>query len=173
MKKITKQKMILLIAGLLLVLLVMHPQIVLLDGDHTIDSELALFIVPDIEKCYSNANDGLYMKDGKDDFSHEQNLMIFDNRNVLIMGCGHAGVVNILEKAVAYKPEVCVGGYHLWNAINKKSASDELLEDIATELAKYSINYYTCHCTGQKAYDYLSRQLPNMSYLSCGDSVEI
>lgn len=35
---------------------------------------------------------------GKDDFSHEQNLLITENESVLIIGCGHAGVINIMEK---------------------------------------------------------------------------
>lgn len=34
----------------------------------------------------------------KDDFSHEQNLLITENESVLIIGCGHAGVINIMEK---------------------------------------------------------------------------
>lgn len=150
-----------------------HPQVVILDGDYTIDRELALFTVSNTEKCHSNANDILHMENGKDDFSHEQNLMIFGDRNVLIMGCGHAGVVNILEKAASHKPQVCIGGYHLWNPITKKNASNELLEEIAQELERYDIHYYTCHCTGQKAYHYLSKRLPGMNYISCGELIEV
>ena len=35
----------------------------------------------------------------KDNFRHEQNLIISENKVVLIMGCGHTGVVNIMEEA--------------------------------------------------------------------------
>lgn len=83
-----------------------NPQVVLLDGDYTIDDELTLFTVPSIEKHYSSANDAFYTDAGVDAFSHEQNLMILSNTNVLIMGCGHAGAVNILERAMVYKPQV-------------------------------------------------------------------
>lgn len=149
-----------------------HSQVVLLDGDYMIDDELMLFTVPNIKKYYSNANNALYTDTRKDDFSHEQNLMIFGDMNVLIMGCGHAGIVNILEKAIIFKPQVCVGGYHLWNPLTKKTVSDELLENIARELATHDIRYYTCHCTGQKAYNYLLERLLNMNYLSCGETIE-
>ena len=150
-----------------------HPQVVLLEGDYTIDDELTLFVTPDIEKCYSGANKTLYTSSGKDDFSHEQNLIITGDTNVLILGCGHAGVVNILEKAVRYNPRVCVGGYHLWNPVTKKTVPNELLERIALELGKYDIRYYTCHCTGQEAFMKFAETLPDMNYLSCGEKIEL
>jgi len=150
-----------------------HPQMVLLEGDYTIDDELTLFTAPDTGKYRSSANDTLYTDAGKDDFSHEQNMMVLGDTNVLIMGCGHAGVVNILNKAMAYKPQVCVGGYHLFNPTTKKTVPNELLEGIAQELAKHDIRFYTCHCTGQTAYNYFAERLPNMNYLSCGDAIEI
>jgi len=150
-----------------------HPQVVLLDGDYKIDDELTLFTVPDTEKCHSPANDILYSETGQDDFSHEQNLMVFGDTNVLFMGCGHAGVVNILERAAVYKPRVCIGGYHLFNPDTEKTVPAELLEEIAGELAKYDIRYYTCHCTGMEAYGYLAARLPDMHYLACGDTIEL
>ena len=150
-----------------------HPQVVLLDGDHTIDDELMLFTTPNIEKCKSTANRTLYSDSGRDDFSHEQNLMIFGEKNVLILGCGHAGVVNIMEKAMAYEPQICVGGYHLWNPSTKKTVSEKLLGEISRELAEFKVSFYTCHCTGQEAYRYLAERLTNMSYLHCGEAIEV
>ena len=64
-----------------------------------IDEELTLFTVKDTKKCYSDANDALYTKSTKDNFSHEQNLIIQERQTALIMGCGHTGIVNIMEKA--------------------------------------------------------------------------
>ncbi|HBT94759.1 MAG TPA: MBL fold metallo-hydrolase [Coriobacteriia bacterium] len=150
-----------------------HPQIVLVEGDYRIDDELQLFTVADRRNCYSPMNDVLYTDSGKDDFAHEQNLMIFGSVNVLIMGCGHTGVANILGKAASYNPKVCIGGYHLQNPLTRKTVSDELLECIAQELSKYDIQFYTCHCTGEKAYGYLSNKLENMHYLSCGEILEL
>jgi len=33
------------------------------------------------------------------------------------------------------------------------------------------VQFYTCHCTGKKAYDYLASKLPNMHYLFCGNTI--
>lgn len=151
-----------------------NPQIVLIDGDHRIDEELSLFTVTDTGKCYSPANDALYDENGKDRFSHEQNLIISENQVAVIMGCGHAGIVNIMEKASEYQPVVCVGGFHLFNPLTKRTVPHALLDEIAVQLRPYrQTQFYTCHCTGVKAYGYLAKQLQNLHYLSCGDSIEI
>ncbi len=151
-----------------------HPQVVLLDGDYQIDGELFLFTVTETGKCYSPANNVLYDKNGKDRFSHEQNLIITENQSALIMGCGHAGVVNIMDRAKSFQPNVCVGGFHLYNPISKKAISPALLDAIAESLRNYkNTRFYTCHCTGEKAFAYLSKQMPNLFYLSCGDSISI
>lgn len=151
-----------------------HPQVILIDGDYQIDNELRLFTVKNTKKCYSNANDSLYAKNLKDDFSHEQNLIIQEQQTALIMGCGHAGIVNIMKKAEPYHPMLCVGGYHLFNPLTKKTVSTELLNEIAKELKQYSqVKFYTCHCTGTVAFEFLSQQLSNLFYLSCGEIVKI
>jgi 7,8-dihydropterin-6-yl-methyl-4-(beta-D-ribofuranosyl)aminobenzene 5'-phosphate synthase len=151
-----------------------NKQIIMLDGDYLIDNELQLFVVPQTKKCYSNANNALYTKDGKDDFMHEQNLLIREKKNVLVMGCGHAGVVNILERARDSKLEYCVGGYHVFNPMTKRTVSEALLDEIADEMKKYKgIQFYTCHCTGKKAYNYLCNKMENMNYLSCGETIVI
>ena len=150
-----------------------HPQIVLTDGDFKIDSELQLFTVSETSKCYSEANDTLYTDGGKDTFSHEQNLIISGDTNVLFTGCGHTGIVNIMEKAAEYRPSVCIGGYHLFNPTTKKTVSSDLLDAIAEALSGYDTRYYTCHCTGEKAYRHLAARVSGMSYLACGDTIDV
>ena len=54
-----------------------NRQVILLDGNYKIDDELSLFTVSKTNKCYSSANDALYGENGKDNFRHEQNLIIF------------------------------------------------------------------------------------------------
>ncbi len=150
-----------------------HPQVVLLDGDHKIDEELSLFTVNETGKCHSPVNDVLYDKNGKDGFSHEQNLIITENQTALILGCGHAGIVNIMNRAKSYQPKVCVGGFHLYNPVTKKGVPPALLDEIAEALKSFeNTRFYTCHCTGKKAFQYLSKQMPNLFYLSCGEIID-
>lgn len=151
-----------------------QPQVILLDGDHRIDDELFLFTVDKTDRCRSPMNDALYDKNGRDAFAHEQNLIITENQTVLIMGCGHAGVVNIMDKAKSYEPKVCIGGYHLFNPMTKQSTPPALLDEIAGELRSCkNTRFYTCHCTGIKAFQYMARQVPNLAYLACGESIDI
>lgn len=150
-----------------------HPQVVLLDGDHRIDDELFLFTADKTDRCRSPMNDVLYDAAGRDTFAHEQNLIITDDQTALIMGCGHAGVVNIMDKAKDYQPKLCVGGFHLFNPMTKQSAPPALLDEIAGELRRCKeTKFYTCHCTGIKAFGYLAKQVPNLAYLACGESIE-
>lgn len=152
----------------------LHPQVILLEGDVKIDVELQLFTVEKQWECRSPVNEVLYEKSKKDSFLHEQNLMILGEQNILLMGCGHAGIVNILEKARRYHPAVCIGGYHLWNPVTKKRVPNELIGEIAKRLKQYTdTQFYTCHCTGQEAYQSLKKYLPGIKYLSCGMEVEI
>lgn len=150
-----------------------HPQVVLVDGEFRIDGELLLFTVSDISRFHSTANNTLYDEQGLDGFAHEQDLLIWGEQNVLVMGCGHCGVVNILERAKRYEPKVCIGGYHLMVPAAKKTVPEEILAGIAGELAAYDMDFYTCHCTGEEAFRYLKERVKRMRYLACGESIEI
>ena len=150
-----------------------HPQVHLLEGNYKIDDTLELFIVKDMSQCYSTMNDALYTGKEHDQFEHEHHLIIHEPKgNVLIMGCGHGGVVNIMHAAEDWHPVLCIGGYHLMNPNSKKSVPESLLDGIVKALSAYSdTTFYTCHCTGEVPYRYLSERMKNLHYLSCGESV--
>ena len=151
-----------------------HPQVQLLEGDYVIDDELSLFTVKDTSRCRSTMNDTLYEGKERDTFGHEQHLLIREDKTALIMGCGHCGVVNIMARAAQEHPAVCVGGYHLMNPNGGKTVPQALLDEIAENLNGYpDTKFYTCHCTGQAAYTYLAKKVPNLSYLSCGMEIEL
>ncbi len=150
-----------------------HPQMALLEGGCVIDEELELFTVTDNSRCHSDANDTLYAEEEPDRFLHEQDLIIHGDKTVLVLGCGHNGIVNILERAKDYKPDFVIGGYHLFNPETKKTAPDEMLDEIAAEMNRYGAEYFTCHCTGEKAYRYLAGKVGSLHYFSCGESLEI
>ncbi|MFI3259636.1 MAG: MBL fold metallo-hydrolase [Rikenellaceae bacterium] len=149
-------------------------RVVLLDGDTEIDSELALFKVTDSSICPSGANASLYEGSSPDHFDHEQNLIIGGEQPILIMGCGHNGVVNIMERAREYSPQLCIGGFHLTSPSAKRDEPRELIDSIIARLKDFpQIKFYTCHCTGEAVYEYMRSQMSNISYLSCGERLEI
>ncbi|MFI3319830.1 MAG: MBL fold metallo-hydrolase [Rikenellaceae bacterium] len=149
-------------------------RIVLLDGDYTIDDELQLFKVTDSSECCSGANSTLYEGAHPDRFDHEQNLIISGEVPILIMGCGHNGVVNIMKRSEQFSPKVCIGGFHLTNPSARKDEPQTLIDEIIERLERYSgVEFHTCHCTGVNVYRYMRSKMPNIHYLACGDTLAL
>ena len=101
-----------------------------------------------------------------EDFRHEQYLLIEEEgKRVLISGCSHKGILNIMEW---FAPDVLVGGFHFM-----KTEPGKLLDRAAEKLNRYPTRYYTGHCTGELQYAYLKQTMTGLSYLSCGKTVVI
>lgn len=153
-------------------------QIIYTDDIFVIDDELTLFSNVQGRKYFSMANKKLCSKyNGKmkeDQFEHEQNLIVRENdRDVLFSGCSHNGIVNIMDKYYEinknHRIDTVIGGFHLFNPVSKKYESDELITEIAKELSKQECRFYTCHCTGPKAYQVLKNTMNDkLEYLSTG-----
>ncbi len=152
------------------------------NDNHVIDDELKVFSNVKSYEFHSKSNDVLFAKKEnrliKDDFNHEQNLIITSSSGkVLVSGCSHCGIVNIqkrAEKIANDKMSYVIGGFHLFNPPTKKSESNELIDDIAGALTKTSSTYYTCHCTGVKVYKQMKETLKDrLQYLSTGTELEL
>jgi len=102
-----------------------------------------------------------------DDFRHEQYLLVEETgKRILISGCSHKGILNIME---AFRPDVLIGGFHFMK-ITKEGA----LQKAAEKLLTYDTIYYTGHCTGKKQYDYLKTIMDDkLHYISTGTVLEI
>ena len=159
-----------------------NPQIVLTNGNLKIDDELELFSNIETKQFCSNSNKSLLMqKDSKqveDNFEHEQNLIITeDEKCVLVAGCAHKGIVNILDKYIKIKgkaPNTAIGGFHLSRPSAGTSEPIELIDAVAQSLMKYNTQYYTCHCTGKTAFTRLSEKMHNqVQYLAAGSEIKI
>jgi 7,8-dihydropterin-6-yl-methyl-4-(beta-D-ribofuranosyl)aminobenzene 5'-phosphate synthase len=66
---------------------------------------------------------------------------------VVVTGCGHAGVINIIEHARTFvrpaRVHALIGGFHLFNA------SDATLKWTADKLRSFGIDHFLgAHCTG-------------------------
>lgn len=149
---------------------------ILKDSDRIIFTEdkveladgLTLYHCNDREKSYHLGSFGLNKKVEDnfipDDFLHEQYLCIDENgKRVLISGCSHKGILNIVEWL---QPNVLVGGFHF-----SKLPLDETLEKYAKILDGYDIEYYTCHCTGMQQYQFMKKHMKQLNYLATGKSI--
>ena len=87
-----------------------------------------------------------------DDFAHEQSLVLFTQKGLLIINCcSHGGVVNIINEVRETFPGEhiygIVGGFHLFNK------SDEEIRNVAKAIDETGIDFVcTGHCTKERAY---------------------
>ena len=152
------------------------------DDIHVIDDEITLFSNVTGQFPLPRSDGNLFVKRNDrmvpDDFCHEQNLIITsgDNR-VLICGCAHAGIVNIARRAktlVGNDPTTVIGGMHLYEPTKKCYESNEYIDSVAVALAEIKSSYYTCHCTGEKAYEKMKARLgARLTYLRTGLELRI
>ena len=159
-----------------------NNQIVFTDELTEIDEELTLFSNVNKDGFDTRSNGVLYAKrDGElvqDDFSHEQNFIVKEGGKMLLLsGCSHAGIVNILNKAeeiAGGEIDTIIGGFHLYNPPTKKYESTELIESLSMALNEKQGKFYTCHCTGTKAFEQMKNTLGDrLCSLSAGAEIEL
>ncbi len=157
------------------------PQVVFLDGDYRIDDELFLFTVrnrvrdvPFTNRRMRERVAGRYVQD---DFRHEQCLVIAEgDRRVLLSGCAHNGMLNILaeyRRRFDADPDTAISGFHL---MKKTEYTDGELAEI-DETAEALLGFHTCfctgHCTGVPAYERMKAIMGDrLRYVHSGDTVE-
>lgn len=159
-----------------------HPQIRLLDGSYQIDETISVFINPSLQKFMPEGNKKLYRKADieleRDDFIHEQNLIIRDkNKLILIGGCAHRGIINIIDEAERIAEgtmDYVVSGFHLTDPLSLIKRPSSNIIEIGEGLKTRQTEYFTCHCTGEVGYTKLKNILgEQIHYLRAGSEVEI
>ncbi|EOT2966212.1 MBL fold metallo-hydrolase [Clostridium perfringens] len=159
-----------------------NPRIILTEGDMKIDDELYLFSVVENRHKVSKFNKVLYKRvDGmylEDDFVHEQSLIITeDNKNVLMGGCAHNDIRNIIDKAeviIGKDLDYVISGFHIFNPSTGISESDLFINTLGDNLNKRNTKFYTCHCTGMRSFKMLEEKLQDkIEYISTGQILNI
>lgn len=159
-----------------------NPRIILHTGDYRLDEDILIFGGVTGRECYSPANDRLFTSMGGRDipdlFMHEQNLLIKEGKKrILVAGCAHNGIVNILKKAKALACgdiDYIVSGMHLENPVQEGKNRRMLCHSIAERLLEEKAMVYTCHCTGLEAYQLLQEEMGSrISYLAAGSAVQL
>lgn len=139
------------------------PNVTVTEGFTEIDDEITVFGNVTGRKLFPQGNSRLLKKCGDrlvpDDFAHEQYTVIKSGgRSVLISGCAHNGVINILEKYESLfgtMPDAVVSGFHLMKHSEYEEGEIEFIRETARALMSFNTVYYTGHCTGE-AMPYLS-----------------
>ena len=132
------------------------PRLNLIKGDLQIDDELFLFGDVTGRRLFPFGNAKILKEENNvrlpDTFEHEQNLAIEENgKRVLISGCAHCGIVNILDRfyeIFGADPDVVLTGFHLMKKSAYTDDELELIRQTAVELQTKKTLYYSGHCTG-------------------------
>ena len=157
------------------------PQTVWADGTLPLSDSLTLF--GDIKQVAPQppSNRRLYRKNGdsleQDIFDHEQCLLIRENgKTVLLSGCAHNGVINILERCrevTGSLPDAVISGFHMKKSSPYTEEEWRSIADTAALLKEYPCHFYTCHCTGQPAYELMKTVMGDkLHYLACGETIQ-
>ena len=159
-----------------------EAKVVCTKGDWHVDDGILLFSTVDKKNLCSKANDVLLINQDneyvKDTFEHEQNLLLIENgKKILVTGCAHRGIVNIMERAMELaggQLDIVIGGFHLSNPSTGVCEAETTIAGVAEYLNSYETKYYTFHCTGMEAYKKLKGLLGDkISYLETGNKLEI
>ncbi len=113
---------------------------------------------------------GLHMMENgallPEDFRHEQYLLVEErDHSVLFSGCSHKGILNIENR---FRPDVLIGGFHF-----SKLPLDNTLKEYAQYLDSFTTEYYTCHCTGIRQFEFMKNHMHHLHILSCGQSIRL
>lgn len=145
-----------------------NKRLVFTDDVCKISESLTLFSCNEREKYVDLGSFGLNKFENAefapDDFLHEQYLLIEEKgKRVLVSGCSHKGIINIVRW---FEPDVLIGGFHF-----SKLPLDDTLAEYAETLNSSGITFYTCHCTGEAQYSFMKDRMDNLNYLHCGESI--
>ena len=115
------------------------------------------------------ANGVLFREEGgiwaPDPFCDEQNLLLrAEGKAVLVTGCAHRGIVNIVRRArelAGGRIDAVVGGFHLSNPRTGVCEPEETLREVFRCFGELEgARFYTGHCTGDAALARLQAALP-------------
>jgi len=157
-------------------------QVRFIDGDYCIDDELFLFSDVKERLFWPKSNLELSCKVNneliQDDFSHEQYLVITcDNKSILLSGCAHNGILNILNRYYDIYhgyPDVVISGFHMKKKTDYSNEEIEIIKVTAHKLHELPTIFYTGHCTGDTAFDIMYQIMGNqLKHLYSGGEVYV
>jgi 7,8-dihydropterin-6-yl-methyl-4-(beta-D-ribofuranosyl)aminobenzene 5'-phosphate synthase len=160
-----------------------NDRIVFIDSDSQIEDNMV--ILEGFPELFPQpvSNRSLYEKTGsgivRDMFQHEIALLLTEGmETVLISGCSHSGIINIMKKAKEYSKgmemKAVFGGFHIHNPVNRKNESNKYINELTEALKEADTTFYTGHCTGQKNFSIIKEKLGRRILpMSTGDRFEL
>ena len=155
-------------------------QVVFLEGDLVIDEERTICTGVTGRKLWPKGNEILKKKCGnefvQDDFCHEQYLVVTEgDKKVLLSGCAHNGILNILEKyEELFKavPTHVISGFHMIKKGDYTKEDTKMIEETAAVLSRMDTVFFSGHCTGEYPLEVLKGIMKNnLMQIHSGETV--
>ncbi len=114
-----------------------------------------------------------------DKFDHEIYLVITNEKhNVLFSGCSHKGIENIVTEIQKQESRVIthvLGGFHMSHFKPTNTEQVKYIKDLGDKLYHQETEvYYSCHCTGDNAFEALKPQMKEkLKRIKTGSVVEL
>lgn len=143
---------------------------------HDLGDGFTIVSYADDEPAYPIDHFGLYRDEPEgrmpDKFKHEQCLLVEEGDVRLLMtGCTHRGIRNVMHWSAGDAPTHVIGGFHFMKVPLDDTA---YLNAAADDLLSYPARYFTCHCTGLDQYRYLKERMGDrLAYIAAGQSIEL
>ncbi|MCQ2290040.1 MAG: MBL fold metallo-hydrolase [Muribaculaceae bacterium] len=157
-----------------------NKRITLCSGTVDLGHGLTLFSGVNGTCCLPKGNRLLYgAARTHDRFEHEQNLIVKEGESmVLVAGCAHCGIVNILDHAeqmLHMRPTYLLAGMHLVKSGLSEEEENAFIGELSQHLLKRKwCQFHTMHCTGTDQFSKLKCIMgKQINYLSCGESITI
>ncbi len=154
-------------------------QVFFVEGNFVIDEHISVFSELDGKRLLPRGNAVLRRKCGEDfpadSFEHEQYVVVRDaDSAVLISGCAHRGIVNILDAYRALyggEPSAVISGFHTVMPVYGP-CDDTIIEETAHMLASMDTQFFSGHCTGEYALAKMKAIMGDkLTVLHSGDSI--
>ena len=149
-----------------------HPRLVFNDGSLQIAPGITLECTIPLPHPIDPAGltvveNGQYFPE---DFRHEQYLIIEEKgKRICFSGCSHKGILNI---AGFFRPDALIGGFHFMKLTPETDVPR--LTAAAEQLLRYPTAYYTGHCTGAAAYDFMKPIMGDrLNSVTTGTTIEV
>ena len=133
------------------------------------EEDIAVFIPQIKNHPMPKANRLLFKNIGdelvNDDFDHEVIITFGKERKFVFTGCGHSGLLNILESVTAKQAgqiDAVMGGFHLLDSRNNMQFETEKeIKDLGETLKNRfpETLFVTGHCTGDTSFSQLKSTL--------------
>lgn len=144
-------------------------EFIFIEKETQLNEEFKIYIAKELNHSTPYGNGTLYKEINErmelDDFNHEIIACIGTNKLFVFVGCGHKGLLNILEtikKRFNQKIGYVVGGFHLLDSTETRVYESEQEIEILGEILKKKFpqtDFFTGHCTGENAFKLLKKKL--------------